>query len=106
MVDIEVTLVKNEVVDVQITETNIEVEISPAAELTVEIVGSGPPGPPGKDGSGLPPGGYIGDIVMKTLSGDIWVTPANAAEQDNTIPITSAGVYREIGNINALLAMI
>ena len=103
MIDIEVTLVDDEVVEVQLTETNVEVEISPAAELTVEVVGSGPPG---RDGTGLPEGGSIGDIVMKTAAGDAWVTPANAAEQDNTLPITSAGVYLEIGNINAILATI
>lgn len=31
---------------------------------------------------------------------------ADAAEQDNTRPITSAAVYAEIGNINALLETI
>lgn len=34
------------------------------------------------------------------------VNTTDAAEQDNTLPITSAGVYKEVGNINALLATI
>ena len=46
---------------------------------------------------------------MKKSAGDYdieWVSPANTDEQDNTLPITSAGVYMEIGNINALLSTI
>lgn len=56
---------------------------------------------------GLPDGGQIGDLVSKTGENTVaWVTPASRAEQDNTRPITSAAVYTEIGNINALLATI
>lgn len=40
------------------------------------------------------------DSATHTLSVDV----ADAAEQDNTKPITSAAVYAEVGNINALLA--
>lgn len=40
------------------------------------------------------------DPATHTLS----VDAADAAEQDNTKPITSAAVYAEVGNINALLA--
>lgn len=57
----------------------------------------------------FPDGGLVGDILMKTSAasdGVSWVTPASDAEQDNTRPITSAAVYTEIGNINALLATI
>ena len=55
----------------------------------------------------LPSGGQDGDILMRVGdSGAQWTTPANDAEQDNTRPITSAAVYMEIGNINALLATI
>lgn len=60
-------------------------------------------------GNDIPPGGLAGDILAKTSGADYtvaWVTPANSAEQDNTRPITSAAVYTEIGNINALLATI
>lgn len=59
--------------------------------------------------SNLPTGGLPGDILVKQSDADYaveWVTPANRAESDNTRPITSAGVYLEIGNINALLAII
>ena len=57
-------------------------------------------------GSGV--GGYtIGpglklDAATNTLSVD---TP-DAVEKDNTKPVTSAAVYTEVGNINALLATI
>lgn len=57
----------------------------------------------------FPSEGNVGDILMKTSAasdGVSWVTPASDAEQDNTRPITSAAVYTEIGNINALLATI
>lgn len=40
------------------------------------------------------------DAATNTLS----VDAADAAQQDNTKPITSAAVYAEVGNINALLA--
>ena len=39
------------------------------------------------------------DVETNTLS----VDATNSVEQDNTLPITSAAVYAEVGNINALL---
>lgn len=42
------------------------------------------------------------DVKTNTLA----VDTADAVERDNTKPITYAGVYLEIGNINALLATI
>lgn len=57
----------------------------------------------------LPPGGAAGDILVKNspTNGDAgWAAPANAVEEDNTLPITSAAVYTTVGNINALLATI
>lgn len=57
----------------------------------------------------IPSGGNTGDILVKNSNGNYdasWVSPANAVEQDNTLPITSAAVYTEVGNINALLATI
>lgn len=57
-------------------------------------------------GGKLPAGGSAGDIPVKTGdgAGDIaWVTPANKAEENNTNPITSDAVYKEIGNIDTLL---
>ena len=42
------------------------------------------------------------DAETNTLS----VDTAAAVEKDNTKPVTSAAVYTEVGNINALLATI
>jgi len=57
---------------------------------------------------GLPSGGNIGDILIKGISGSnaYWTPPANSVEQDNTLPITAAAVYTEVGNIHALLEII
>lgn len=58
---------------------------------------------------GLPRGGAAGDLLSKRSDADRdaeWITPAASAQADNTRPITSAAVYTEIGNINALLAII
>ena len=57
----------------------------------------------------FPDDGNENDILTKrggAVGGVAWVTPASHAEQDNTRPITAAAVYTEIGNINALLAII
>lgn len=57
----------------------------------------------------IPPGGSIGDLLIKSTNVDYameWVSPATSVEQDNTRPITAAAVYTEVGNINALLATI
>ena len=62
-----------------------------------------------RGGGGIPGGGLAGDILAKRTNGDgdvEWITPAGAAQADNTRPITSAAVYREIGNINVLLSTI
>lgn len=42
------------------------------------------------------------DAETNTLS----VDTAESVEKDNTKPVTSAAVYTEVGNINALLATI
>ena len=42
------------------------------------------------------------DTETNTLS----VDTVSSVEQDNTLPITSAAVYAEVGNINALLGTI
>ena len=58
---------------------------------------------------GMPAGGQRGDLLAKKSDANYdteWITPANIVEEDNTKPITSAAVYTEIGNINALLAAI
>lgn len=59
--------------------------------------------------NGLPQGGNPGDVLLKSSSGDYaaeWTPTADHSEADNTRPITAAAVYAEIGNINALLAII
>lgn len=47
----------------------------------------------------------IGDN-LKVVGRALTVDTAGAVQQDNTKPITSAAVYTEVGNINALLALI
>lgn len=53
-------------------------------------------------------GGYtIGDgLKLDAATNTLSVDTAEAVEKDNTKPVTSAAVYTEVGNINALLATI
>lgn len=53
-------------------------------------------------------GGYtIGDgLKLDAVTNTLSVDTAEAVEKDNTKPVTSAAVYTEVGNINALLATI
>lgn len=53
-------------------------------------------------------GGYtIGDgLKLNAATNTLSVDTANSVEKDNTKPVTSAAVYTEVGNINALLATI
>ena len=52
------------------------------------------------------------DFVLQTddtliyENGILSVNTADAVEKDNSLPITSAAVYTEVGNINALLETI
>ena len=46
------------------------------------------------------------DKTLKLEDGILSVNTADKVEEDNTLPITSAAVYTEVGNINALLATI
>lgn len=48
----------------------------------------------------------VGEDLAVTPTGLLSVVKANKVEQDNTHPITSAAVYTEIGNIDALLQTI
>ena len=48
----------------------------------------------------------VGDDLQITQQGVLSVVKADRAEQDNTHPITSAAVFTEIGNIDALLQTI
>ena len=54
-------------------------------------------------GSGLP---YKIGYGLKVEDNTLMVDAADAVEQDNTKPVTSAAVFTEVGNINALLATI
>ena len=59
------------------------------------------------DASGLPSGGRSGDVLICSGGNQgEWKAPATSVSQDNTLPITAAAVYTEIGNINALLETI
>lgn len=59
---------------------------------------------------GLDPGGsgttFAVDETLSLENGVLSVNRAEAVEKDNTLPITAAAVYTEVGNINALLATI
>jgi len=46
------------------------------------------------------------DNTLKVANGKLGVNTTNDVLQDNTLPITSAGVHTQIGNINALLELI
>lgn len=50
--------------------------------------------------------GNVGDVLISTGGGISWVAPAVDFEGDNTRPMSAAGVYMQIGNINALLETI
>ena len=52
-------------------------------------------------------GSTIGDgLKLDAATNTLSVDTAAAVEKDNTKPVTSAAVYTEVGNINALLATI
>lgn len=68
---------------------------------------SGPEGLSGRVGGGA--GGGIGYRIgsgLKVVENTLMVDAADAVEEDNTRPVTSAAVYLELGNIEALLANI
>lgn len=48
----------------------------------------------------------VGANLSITSDGTLSVLTADEADRDNTLPITSAAVYTEVGNIGALLATI
>lgn len=54
-------------------------------------------------GGGMP---YKIGYGLKVEGSTLMVDAADAVEQDNTKPVTSAAVFTEVGNINALLATI
>lgn len=74
-------------VDKYLKENPVEVKIDPA---TTESIG----------------GIIVGEGLTVTNDGTLSVDVTESVEKDNTKPITSAAVYVEVGNINALLATI
>ena len=87
------------------TEIPLNIDFNQSDEplnASFELTGGGSSGIP------LPEGGNYGDLLAKDSGYKqlMWVTPATAVEQDNTRPITSAAVYTEVGNINALLSLV
>ena len=64
--------------------------------------------PKGSGSGGSGGGGYtIGNgLKLDEATNTLSVDTADAVEEDNTKPVTSAAVYTEVGNINALLATI
>ena len=49
---------------------------------------------------------FVTDETLSLVNGVLSVNTAEAVEKDNSLPVTSAAVYTEVGNINALLATI
>ena len=48
----------------------------------------------------------VGKNLSITEDGTLYVNTTNQMEQDNTLPMTSAGVYATVGNIEVLLQTI
>lgn len=69
--------------------------------FNVSVRAGGGSGGGGGGGYQIGPGLKL-DAETNTLS----VDTADAVEKDNTKPVTSAAVFAEVGNINALLATI
>lgn len=77
---------------------------SPVSEMKGKLGGSGGlVGKFGGTGGGFP---YQIGSGLKVKENVLFVDAADAVERDNTKPVTSAAVYTEIGNIEALLAAI
>lgn len=49
---------------------------------------------------------FTTDETLSLKNGVLSVNTATDVEADNTLPVTSAAVYTEVGNINALLETI
>lgn len=58
----------------------------------------------GSSGGGAVP--YKIGAGLKVVENELMVDTADAVEEDNTLPITSAAVYTTVGNIEILLGTI
>lgn len=83
-----------------VNQQNVPVKQAQSIDVTI---GGGVTTPATSDKLGLV---KVGSGLSIAEDGTLSVDTADKAEKDNTKPITSAGVYTEIGNINALLATI
>lgn len=77
------------------SEARISGRLSGAAPLIGRVTGGGSGGVMWQVGDGL-----------KLEGGVLSVDTADAVEQDNTRPVTSAAVYTQLGNVEALLASV
>lgn len=94
---------------VTIKDGKAEVSYSTDTQSTAVTVGAstGETGSGGTSSSGGSGGtSFTTDETLSLKNGVLSVNRATAVEQDNTLPITSAAVYTEVGNINALLSTI
>ena len=99
------------------TPTAQATSLEPDAEPTVQVSASGPNEekifsfifgiPKGKKGDSGGSSYNIGaGLLLDEETNTVSVNVVNDAEKDNTLPITSAAVYTELGNIDALLQTI
>ena len=58
------------------------------------------------DGTSSSGTSFTTDETLKLVDGALSVNLSESVEKDDTLPITSAAVYTEVGNINALLETI
>ena len=100
---------KNKVKEFRNTVLNKQDKLTPGENISIDennVISSFASGG-GSGGSGEE--NYIksiSDDFSVDESGKLSLKKATSVEQDNTKPITSAAVYTEIGNINALLEII
>lgn len=79
------------------SEVKMSITAQPRPDIVVDInIGGG-----GGSGTYFRP-----DETLTLENGILSVNTAKVVEQDNTLPVTSAAVYTEVGNINALLESI
>lgn len=77
-------------------------EVSEQEETISEIVRA-LAGKAAGGGTGMP---QIDETLRYSADGRLGVNTADVVEEDNTLPVTSAAVYAEMGNIEALLKTI
>jgi len=80
-------------------EVKLDITAQPRPDITVDInIGGG-----GGSGGGTY---FKPDETLTLENGVLSVNTAKVVEKDNTLPVTSAAVFTEVGNINALLESI